>query len=733
MKLTVRESIFLAFWALFFLLMSIDYEGRLLLFLVASFTLSLFYFYLGFKLINSSSYVSLMVSIAFAISIPAAIMAIPFTIWDWDGDWILMLVLLNGVFMIYILVLLVRERELRIISILKTLLLRSFIFFAISGYFSLGIVEYPFYRDSLIFFSAGNENTINYLRMHGNYQQAKKLFKNGKCGEALEYSLASFNEGLTWIGKLEDESDSISRLKLNRIQGITNYTYEIYNCLATDLKKSGKYKEELEFRFLAESFITMTDQRELGWKKEEANSIQSIAICYENLSMPELASRYYLLTLDYWMGEVKLEDRYLATFLSNYSKFLQQQSEFEASTEGFNESVRILLKDSLNSKHWEGLSTAYLGLTYTNLVYDDWAEADYNLRKANSFMGSTCRYLYFKGALFSELSNVDSSNYYLKKAITCYQQSERSHHIPSAYGKMFTNAMQEANYDSAYLFLKKAMSITLEKYNVDSYRYHYFVLKEASYNYTIGNYKLAKEQYLRALEAYKKELGDHHLSIAKIYTGLAMTNIELSNKVDAFNNIEFAIKIAEAKGYSKFKGNSDLINNIAYVKYVKGDFQVSSFLYSEVLDLNEESGITASNSINGLGLIATGVNEFLKADSLFNQSINIKTKLLGRDHPSTAIVIMNKALLAMDEMKFDYAEKLLLETLDSYQEYHREYHPDIGVILYHLGEINLRKSNKDESLVCFNKALEIMQSNFDEGHERVQRIKKKLISLGDSI
>jgi len=110
------------------------------------------------------------------------------------------------------------------------------------------------------------------------------------------------------------------------------------------------------------------------------------------------------------------------------------------------------------------------------------------------------------------------------------------------------------------------------------------------------------------------------------------------------------------------------------------------------------------------------IGQEARAESLYQQALAIKEKVLGPDHPDTASTFNNLANLYKDQGKDEQAELLYLRVLDIYEKVLRPEHPDIAGTLYNLANLYRDQNKYDEAEALFQRDLAIKEKALGPEH-----------------
>ena len=124
-----------------------------------------------------------------------------------------------------------------------------------------------------------------------------------------------------------------------------------------------------------------------------------------------------------------------------------------------------------------------------------------------------------------------------------------------------------------------------------------------------------------------------------------------------------------------------------------GDYAKAEPLYKEALEIRQkvlgrEHPDTAT-SLNNLAELYRGMGDYAKAEPLLKEALEIYQKVLGPEHPFTATGLNNLAVLYQDMGDYAKAEPLFKEALEIHQKVLGPDHPDTATSLNNLALLEL--------------------------------------------
>ncbi len=158
--------------------------------------------------------------------------------------------------------------------------------------------------------------------------------------------------------------------------------------------------------------------------------------------------------------------------------------------------------------------------------------------------------------------------------------------------------------------------------------------------YAEQKYDSAKKYYEKALILHTKLNGPNHPSVAICLNKLGFINYKKGNYVKAESQIRHSMQIEEKSiGQKNLTYASDLLI-LSFIKSAYKDYDSVAVLNKEVLKTAEETMGTDKSPFmagcyNGIAELALKENNYKKADSLYNISLNMYKQIIGKDNIST--------------------------------------------------------------------------------------------------
>ncbi len=183
----------------------------------------------------------------------------------------------------------------------------------------------------------------------------------------------------------------------------------------------------------------------------------------------------------------------------------------------------------------------------------------------------------------------------------------------------------------------------------------------------IGNFVEAENCLTRSLAIWRSLLGAEHAAIASVINQLAALYLETGQIAKAERlDLESWIHRAKANdptGYDRIH----LIEHLAALQSMRGQFVESDGLYRQALDLLMERGASRSAeqavALNNLGVVCLRSRRFDAAIEHLSRSLEIWTEVRGPGAPNTGMTSHSLAIAYQAVGRYDEAEPLLKKAL----------------------------------------------------------------------
>ena len=728
------ELILVIIWIAFLLLKGVDYAGGAGFFILATFALSVYYLVGAFKIFEPKDNSPLIIPILAGVALATSLITIPFSIYLRNWDWLQILPFINIVFTSFLVGLIGLRliRKAKIESNLKSILLRIAIVFVITCFFAFRLTGNSFYRNTIIFLNAGNDDLISNMRAFDLGERTAEQLEIGNCDKAIELALQSFSEGLNWLWIDEDSLTEKDVNRLWKIQATYTNVYRAYDCKAEKLYDSKIYRGALHYQLKADSFLNINPTAKNDWwRNERADSKNKVGLCYDRLYMHDSAASYFTKAIQYHVDSIRELNTSLSTYLNNLASSLSDGRYWNESNQSAKQSILVLDKDSISDDKSDNYVRSYLLLVYNAIAENKLSQAKEYLTLVEQYLNPEreCEYHMYKSILANKLDNPTQTLYHAGEAKDCFIEhfGDQYQNLAESYTILYNAWISIPNYDSALANIQKGKEITRTNYGSQSIRFHDYVKREGYYHYYVGNYSEALNKLLDVKKVYERDLGNDSDKLPELFATIGRIKIEQLSFDEAEKYAMESLRLAKLHEFFIDERASGLLNDIAYIFYATNQDFVADTLYQKSIELNikaeRDSSLSMAGALNGLGLLSMKKSQLSKADTLFTRSLQLYQHRYPDMHPEVGIVLMNKSELQFKRKTNVNALELINQALENFTPYHRDNHPTIGDMYSRKAAILIMNDQQTEAQELLTKALEIYELNFQPDHGKIKEVR----------
>ncbi|MFT6969920.1 MAG: hypothetical protein ACJAXX_000483 [Roseivirga sp.] len=187
-------------------------------------------------------------------------------------------------------------------------------------------------------------------------------------------------------------------------------------------------------------------------------------------------------------------------------------------------------------------------------------------------------------------------------------------------------------------------------------RYHDYFKREGYYYYLVGDYENSSKMLANVKKVYECEFGLDSDKLPDVIATIGRIEIGQGEFEDARKSTTQSLIVVIFNEFLFDDRATDLLNNIAYRNYLSDQNFVAVTLYKKSIELNikadQDSSLSVANALNGHCLLATRKSQFFKADSLFNQSLQLYEYRTSDLNPDKGIVLKNQSELSFKRRNF---------------------------------------------------------------------------------
>lgn len=266
----------------------------------------------------------------------------------------------------------------------------------------------------------------------------------------------------------------------------------------------------------------------------------------------------------------------------------------------------------------------------------------------------------------------------------------------------------------------------------DSASYTRAVLQMGKLYTETGKFKEADELfsgYIEALEARGDQTDPTQLAIA--YQSLGNQRYFLQNFKDADLYLIKARDLLRAEGLDQTKEYASVLNSLGALYEGLSSFRRAENSYRSALDIvsEEPSALRISLASNLANILLRNSPESDSIDLLFNQSIAWQIDLTGKNHPTYANMLGNRAVYFQSKDLNDQAEEDFKEAISVFEYSVNKDHPQYLSTVSNLGLLYQEMDRKQEALDLMLSAKASYEKYYAQTHPGFIRTLNNLANL----
>ncbi len=240
--------------------------------------------------------------------------------------------------------------------------------------------------------------------------------------------------------------------------------------------------------------------------------------------------------------------------------------------------------------------------------------------------------------------------------------------------------------------------------------------------YYLGRYSEAINFGQQALNHYQTLLGENDYSTIAASNNLALLYLQTGHLTETETLLEKTLSILKQR-FNDTPVMATVLNNLAELYHVQGKYAAAEPLYQQSLAIREKSlgkdHPDVAGSLNNLALLYYEQGKYAVAQPLYQQSLAIREKTLGKNHPDIAIGLKNLAWLYYAQGKYAAAESLSQRSLAILEKTLGKDHPDIANSLYNLARIYYAQGKYAAAEPLYQQSLALREIALGKDHPDV--------------
>ena len=246
----------------------------------------------------------------------------------------------------------------------------------------------------------------------------------------------------------------------------------------------------------------------------------------------------------------------------------------------------------------------------------------------------------------------------------------------------------------------------------------------------IGNYDDAQTYLQRAVDLFRRELGDDHRETIKALDALAFAYNSAGRFDEAETLFKQALRTAEDTFGRDHNDTLNLLNNLSVLYLNTGRYDDAEALLNRALEVrrrvngdeHEQTLVIQHNLAN----VYEATARFDAAEDLLRRTVEGRRRALGDDHPDTLDSTGNLAKLYDSLGRADEAETLLNEMLAAHKKVFGPEHPATLKVMNNLANVYALQGRTQKAQALCAKTLEAMRRVFGEEHPETLKLLNNL-------
>ncbi len=240
-------------------------------------------------------------------------------------------------------------------------------------------------------------------------------------------------------------------------------------------------------------------------------------------------------------------------------------------------------------------------------------------------------------------------------------------------------------------------------------------------SYTLALYGASDSLWSESLAIRQRELGSHHLDIAKSLEGLAKVK-QTRQRVfkEAIALLQASLAIKEAALGTTAIPTLEAMYELAWAHYMNRDFENAESQYISLIEQYEILGLKQSEqygeSLDGYATLLMATNRYDEAEPILQKALNIQQHVLGPREPSTLFTMFNLASCFEGQNKWSEAETAYQDVLALSRLVLGQDHNQVANTLLGIGRAARHFKKYDHALAANHEALSIYEKTLGEQH-----------------
>jgi non-specific serine/threonine protein kinase/serine/threonine-protein kinase len=229
----------------------------------------------------------------------------------------------------------------------------------------------------------------------------------------------------------------------------------------------------------------------------------------------------------------------------------------------------------------------------------------------------------------------------------------------------------------------------------------------------LGLYEAATEQFDRALKLRASALGQNDPSVAEAEEAIGRARMLFGDFDTADKHFARALAIRESTAGPSDTATAAVLAGIGALRYRQQRTDEAENFYKRAIAIDQrapDSSAALARDLGGLGIVYWAQGDFAKAEPIMRQSLSMREKVLGPEHPDLAAHLNNLGGVYWSQKRYDDALVMYERTLRIYERTLDPMHPNMASVLNNIGETYWKLNRLGEAERMLRRALAIKEA-----------------------
>ncbi len=228
--------------------------------------------------------------------------------------------------------------------------------------------------------------------------------------------------------------------------------------------------------------------------------------------------------------------------------------------------------------------------------------------------------------------------------------------------------------------------------------------------FDLGKFEKAEEQYLLALERHREAYGPTHADVAQGLNNLAQVHWGTADYAEAERLFTEALEMRRQLFGERHREVANSQRDLANIlvsqdRYAEAEAPLLAAIDIQREVLQEEHQEELAISLNSMGNLMMHLQRFDEAEPLYEEALEIHTRVLGADHPFTVTDLHNMAWLAYYQGDYEKSEERFRQALETSRRIYGDKHPKLAEALGSNARCLQRLSRYEEAVARARESL----------------------------